>query len=292
MDTPLCSPHLTYDRSTGLEFQMQIIHHKQNTKNVGDLEALASMVGAGVVAITALRSRSSKTLLLLTAGELFRRGFTSHSYAYEALGISTAEPPSSSRATLPYPLGIRAEAAVTVNRPRQEVYAFFRQLDQLPRFMKHLEAVVVTDERHSRWTARGPAGKKMVWDAEIYNESPNELIAWRSLEGANVDHAGSVRFKDAAGDRGTEIHVLLQYNPPAGIVGAYFAKLFNEEPSQQIQEDLIRLKQYLEAGELANTEGQPQGPSKSVLRSRERERQQMRPPQRLSDRALVNGGVR
>src|SRR5206468_7938504 len=119
---------------------------------------------------------------------------------------------------------------------------------------------------------------KMVWDAEIHNEIPNELIAWRTLKGANVDHAGSVTFKDAPGERGAEIRVLLQYNPPAGLVGAYFAKLFGEEPSQQIEDDLIRLKQYLETGEIATTEGQPQGPPKYVLRFREKERLRSRQP--------------
>jgi uncharacterized membrane protein len=102
-------------------------------------------------------------------------------------------------------------------------------------------------------------GRKVEWDAEIINEYPNELIAWKSLAGADVDSAGSVHFSDAPGGRGTEVRVELQYNPPAGVAGAYIAKLFGHEPEQAIIEDLHRMKQFLETGEIASTEGQSKG---------------------------------
>ena len=109
----------------------------------------------------------------------------------------------------------------------------------------------------------GPCNRPVEWYAEIINEVPSELIGWKSLPGSDVDCAGSVRFTDAPGGRGTEVRVELQYNPPAGMVGAYLARLFGREPEQEIEADLGRLKQYLEGGEVATTAGQPQGGSKA-----------------------------
>ena len=114
------------------------------------------------------------------------------------------------------------------------------------------------DNNRSHWVVDGPGGKKVEWDAEIYNEKPNELIAWRSLEGSDIVHAGSVRFT-SLGVRGTEVRVVLNYNAPGGKLSALVAKLFGREPGQMIADDLRRLKQLLETGEAATTEGQPSG---------------------------------
>jgi uncharacterized membrane protein len=151
------------------------------------------------------------------------------------------------------------DKAVTINKPIDQLYAFWRKLENLPRFMDHLESVTTIDETRSHWVAKGPAGKKVEWDAEIINEIPNELIGWRSLPGAEVNNAGSVQFKPAPGGRGTELQVELRYDPPGGALGAMFAKLFGEEPNQQVEDDLRRLKSILEAGERPTTEGQPTG---------------------------------
>jgi len=272
---------------------MQVIRHHIAVKNISEVERWTSLIGGGLLAASAFRRNSKKHgLMLMAAGELLRRGLTGYCYLYGALGFRTAPRGQGAPTTsLPYELGIRAEAAVTVDQPRETVYRFWRSLEKLPLFMKHLESVIETDATHSRWTSNGPAGKKMVWDAEIHNEIEKELIAWRSLAGADVDNAGSVTFKDAPGGRGTEIRVLLQYNPPGGVAGAYFAKLFGEEPSQQIEADLGRLKQYLETGEIATTEGQPKGPTKRELR--EREIQQRRAAQtEFSSVPSVGGGMR
>jgi uncharacterized membrane protein len=118
--------------------------------------------------------------------------------------------------------------------------------------MEHLESVQVLDDRRSRWTAKGPAGRNVEWEAEIHNEIPGERIAWRSLPNADVDNAGSVHFRDLGNGR-TEVRVVLSYAPPAGRLGAAIAKLFGEEPSQQVAEDLRRFKQVMEAGEVAST---------------------------------------
>ena len=145
---------------------------------------------------------------------------------------------------------IRTKRSITVQRPVAEVYAFWRNLENLPRFMRHLESVTVTDERHSHWVAKAPAGKKVEWDAEVVEERDNELIAWRSMPGADVFNAGTVRFMPAPGDRGTEVRVDLEYKPPLGKLGSKVAMLFREEPGQQVYDDLRHFKQVMEFGEV------------------------------------------
>jgi uncharacterized membrane protein len=130
--------------------------------------------------------------------------------------------------------------------------------------MSHLQSVQKTAENRFHWVAKAPAGARIEWDAEVINERPNELIAWRSLEGSEVDNAGSVRFEPAPGHRGTIVKVEMKYNPPGGVIGAGFAKLLGQSPDKQIRLDLLRLKQVLETGEIATTEGQPAGAGQSA----------------------------
>jgi uncharacterized membrane protein len=144
--------------------------------------------------------------------------------------------------------------AVVINSTPEELYQFWRNFENLPQFMKHLESVEVIDERRSHWVAKGPAGATVEWDAEITADQPNRLIAWRSLEGADVPNAGSVRFEPAPGNRGTIVKVVMEYHPPAGILGATIAKLFGEEPEQQVADDLRRFKQVIETGEVVISE--------------------------------------
>jgi uncharacterized membrane protein len=150
--------------------------------------------------------------------------------------------------------GIGVSESATVARPPEEVYRFWRDLTNLPRFMEHLEAVQVLDDRRSHWRARAPAGSSVEWDAEIIEDQPNERISWRSNQAAEVPNTGTVRFRVAPGNRGTEIHVTLRYDPPAGRLGALVAKLFGEDPSQQVKGDLRRLKQVLETGEVVHSD--------------------------------------
>ncbi len=140
--------------------------------------------------------------------------------------------------------------AVTIDRPRDEVYRFWRDFTNLPQFMEHLESVEMIDERRSHWKAKGPAGSSVEWDAELTGDRPGELIAWRSLEGSDVANTGTVRFLDAPGGRGTEVRVSLTYDPPAGKIGTAIAKLFGEEPGLQVNKDLRRFKQVMEVGEV------------------------------------------
>ncbi len=144
---------------------------------------------------------------------------------------------------------LHVKKSVTVNRSREDVYRFWRKLENLPRFMYHLESVEAAGDKRSHWVAKAPAGTSVEWDAEIVEDRPNEIISWRSLAGSGIKNAGSVRFVEAPGDRGTEVHVELQYEAPAGSVGAVIAKLFGEEPAQQIRDDLRRFKQVMETDE-------------------------------------------
>jgi len=156
---------------------------------------------------------------------------------------------------------VSVRKATTIRRPQEEVYDFWRDLENLPRFMVHLESVEAIDDTRSRWRAKGPGGRDVEWEAEIVEERPAELLAWRSLPGASVQHSGSVRFSPAPGNRGTEVVVELTYAPPGGELGALAAKLFGEEPATQLADDLRRLKQVIEAGEIARSDGSLEGHS-------------------------------
>jgi uncharacterized membrane protein len=155
--------------------------------------------------------------------------------------------------------GLSLHAAITVRRPRDEVYGFWRDLENLPRFMIHLRSVQVIDQRRSHWIAMGPAGKDVEWDAQIIEDRPEELIAWRSAAGAKVRNSGSVSFTDAPGGRGTEVRVELRFDPPGGMLGAAFARMRGEHPDQQVRDDLRRFKQVMETGEVVRSEGSPEG---------------------------------
>jgi uncharacterized membrane protein len=150
--------------------------------------------------------------------------------------------------------GVHVTQTITINRPRQEVYGFWHNFENLPRFMAHLESVQVFDNNRSRWKAKAPAGMTVEWEAETVEDRPNELIAWRSLPDAEVPNSGRVRFQDAPGNRGTEVHVELRYQPPGGKIGALIAKLFGEEPKQQVKGDLRRFKQVMETGEIVHSD--------------------------------------
>ena len=145
--------------------------------------------------------------------------------------------------------------AVTIAKPTEEVYRFWRSFENLPRFMAHLESVQVLDERRSRWKAKGPAGTRFEWEAELIEDVENERIAWQSLEGSDLRTSGAVRFQHAPGARGTEVRVDLHYSPPGGAVGRGIAWLFGEEPEQQLRDDLRRVKQLLETGEVLVSDG-------------------------------------
>jgi uncharacterized membrane protein len=215
--------------------------------NVGRIERLVSGAAAAAVAVLGLRRKRLRPFLLPIAGSLLSRAVTGRCRVNRALGRNSARTDRVSRvASVPRGQGIKVERSVTVNRPAQELYAFWRNFENLPRFMDHLESVTVIDENQSHWVAKAPAGMRVEWNATIHNEIDNELIAWRSLPGADVNNAGSVHFTPV-GEGQTEVSVVLSYEPPAGKLGAAVAKLLGEEPSQQVEDDLRRFKQVMEA---------------------------------------------
>jgi len=160
--------------------------------------------------------------------------------------------------------GVDVTKSIAINRPPEEVYGFWRNFENLPRFMKHVESVKVTGDGKSHWVARAPLGSTVEWDALVVAEVPNELIAWRSVEGADVYNEGTVRFVSEGAGRGTLVLVELRYFPPAGELGASVAAMLGEEPEWQVKDDLRRFKQVMETGEVITTEGQPAGRERST----------------------------
>jgi uncharacterized membrane protein len=144
--------------------------------------------------------------------------------------------------------------SVTINRPREELYAFWRDFKNLPRFMQNVHGVTVQDQTHSHWMIKAPAGATVEWDSKITRDDPGRLIAWQSLEGASVRNSGQVEFLDSPDNRGSVVRVTLTYDPPAGGVGKLVAKLFQKEPKIQARQDLRRFKQLMETGEVATAQ--------------------------------------
>jgi uncharacterized membrane protein len=238
--------------------------------NVGQTERWASAIGGGALALYGVtRGSLGGIALALVGAALVQRGYSGHCNLYEAIGYNSADGASlrnGENVSVPAERGIKVEKSVTISRSPEELFKFWRNFENLPRFMNHLESVHVTGEGRSHWVAKAPAGSSVEWDAEIYNEKENELIAWRTLDNPDVASAGSVRFEPAAGGRGTIVRVVLKYDPPGGKLGAFVARLFGENPEQQIDEDLGRFKQLMETGEVATTEGQPSGRSAAAGR--------------------------
>ena len=154
---------------------------------------------------------------------------------------------------------VHLETSIAIDKSPAELYAFWRDFKNLPLFMRNLESVTELDQTRSHWVAKGPGESRVEWDAEIYTEKENELISWRSLEAADFVNAGSVRFQAGPEGHGTFVRVTMNYNPPAGKVGATLVQLLGAEPAQLIKEDLRRLKQMMEAGEIATIDGQTSG---------------------------------
>ena len=200
------------------------------------------------------------TAAVLIAYGLRRRSLAGAMLAFGAIplvyrGVTGSWPPSAeqpgyagdTRDALSGERGIHVRESIRIDKPLPEVYRFWRQLENLPRFMTHLKRVTELDERRSHWVAAGPGGMPVEWDAEIINEIENKVIGWRSLPGADVITAGSVNFEAVRGGAATQVSVHLQYAAPAGRVGALVASITGTEPSQSIREELSRLKQLLEA---------------------------------------------
>jgi uncharacterized membrane protein len=229
-------------------------------RNISDAERWGSMAaGLGLVTYGLSRRRSSGWVLAGLGAWLFQRGISGHCQTYELLGLNTAGTGEDTRRALGGSAGVMVEESVTINQPIELLYRFWRNLENLPRFMRHLDSVERITDTLSRWRAKGPGGTTVEWNAEIINEVPNQVIGWRSIEGSDVVSAGSVNFDDAGPGRGTRVRVRLQYSPPGGKVGAAVARLLGRDPGSEIREDLRQFKQIVEGGEVPTTKGQPRG---------------------------------
>ena len=225
-------------------------------QNVGQAERWASGAAGSLLAVLGLQRRDLPGLLIAgVGGALLYRCATGHCPAYQSLGIDTAEQGGT------WTAGVHVEESFLVNKSPEALYAYWRQLENLPNILSHLQSVEVIDERRSHWVAKAPSliGGQVAWDAEIVQDEPNERIAWRSLPDGDVQHHGSVQFLSAPGNRGTAVRVQLDYLPPGGQIGRWAAKLFGEEPAQQIHDDLRNFKRVMEIGEVLTVEGQPRG---------------------------------
>jgi uncharacterized membrane protein len=221
--------------------------------NVGKDERLISAGVGALLALYGLKRMRLGSILIGAGGVLLlQRAITGHCDLFEMLGVNTAG--GSSGAARPeeyFDRGIHVKESFTIDRSPEELYNFWHNFENLPRFMKHLKSVTTQGDNRSHWVAKGPAGMDVEWDAEVINDEPNRVIAWRSLAGADVDNAGSVRFVPAPSGHGTQVSVTMDYIPPAGRAGALAAKLFGRDADQMVREDLRGFKRLMEAGEVA-----------------------------------------
>lgn len=223
-------------------------------QNIGRNERLLSMLAGGALALYGLRRRSGIGRAAAASGAaLLYRGWTGHCPVVASLGMNrasnrgtaaVADFGSHTRQELGGARGIHVDTSIRIGRPVHEVYRFWRDLENLPTFMRHLEQVSMREEGVSHWVARGPAGIPVEWDARIINDVEDKVIGWQSLDGSTISTAGSVNFRGEPG--GTMVHVRFQYQPPGGAIGAAVARLFGEEPNQTVRADLQRLKEMLE----------------------------------------------
>jgi uncharacterized membrane protein len=214
--------------------------------NVSRVERLVSVIGGGLLSVIALVRRGKLgALLAMLGGYLLRRGTTGHDPVYKKIGMNTSVKTNPEAVSVPHQQGVHTQKSITVNRPASELYDFWRNFENLPEFMTNVRSVTVQSPTRSHWAVEGPAGTTVEWDAEIHNEVPNEVIGWRTLANAQINHAGSVRFTPMP--LGTEVTVTVEYVPPAGPLGVVVAKLFGKEAGQQIEQDLRSFKQLMEA---------------------------------------------
>lgn len=223
-----------------LTFRNRAASQSATHRNVGNLDRwISGVLGGLMLTRTPGRKTGLGKVASLTAGTmLLTRAATGHSQMYEMLGVSSA--------TLEQGAGINIEGSITVNRPLEELYQYWRDVTNLPGVLRDVQSVEMKPNGTSHWTVKGPGRMTVSWDAEIINDHPNELIAWRSVEGSRIEHSGSVHFRPAVAGQGTEVHLKMRYVPPGGIYGFGAAKVLNNITEQQLMEDLRGFKRMME----------------------------------------------
>lgn len=255
------SPDQSSTRAVSDRQSPQTKPNRKGRRNVSDGERIVSASTGAILILGGLRRRDLPGLLIAGVGSaLAFRGATGHCHTYEALDIDTAHGRARGNRTS-QDLDTHISLSMLINKSPEELYAYWRNFENLPNIMTHLKSVRVLGGGRSHWVAQAPriAGGQVEWDAEITADEPNSRIAWRALPGGDVEHRGSVTFEKAPGDRGTKVRVVLEYHPPAGQIGRWVAKIFGEEPEQQIHDDLLNFKRMMEVGEVLTIIGQPHG---------------------------------
>lgn len=219
------------------------VWQENENANVNDIERIISIVAGGYIFYKAASNMVSHPFIALqeaaVAGILLYRGATGVCPVYSRMGKNSTDVEA-----------ITIGERFIVNAPREEVYAFWRNLENLPRFMKHIASVEVKDDKRSHWTANVPGPLvKISWNAEITREEQDAYIGWHSIEGSMIDNAGKIEFNDAADGSGTELYVEISYFPPAGQIGRGIASLFNGLFENIVREDIINFKHYVEGEE-------------------------------------------
>ena len=234
------------------------------SQNVGGAERVASTVAGGALVAYGLKHGGlGGALMSVLGGSMLLRGTTGHCHVYDAIGVDTSGLPEGTRRS-PFSRGslltgkVHVTKSLTINKSADELYHFWRNFENLPRFMRHLESVTMTDDKHSHWKAKAPLGQTIEWDAELTSDIENHRIGWASLEGATIPNSGVIEFRPTV-ERGTEVIVTMTYEAPGGKLGEWAAWALGEEPSIQIADDLRRFKMLMETGEIITNEGQPSG---------------------------------
>jgi uncharacterized membrane protein len=227
---------------------------------VGQLDRWTSAgVGAGLVLAGLKRGSWGGWTLAAGGAMLIYRGATGYCGCYQLLGYDTSETRNAATAVAARQ-GRKIERSIAINRPPEELYETLKDIEHLPRLFEHVTAVSPLENNRARWRAKGPLGSELKWDAEVIHDHPNRMISWRSLDGSDVETAGSIHLRPLPAGRGTEMRVSLKYNPPGGKLAADVADFLGQGLEAEVQEDLRHFKQLLEAGELPTTKNQPSGP--------------------------------
>ncbi len=222
---------------------MITVREKSKEVNVMDVEHVFALTVGGLLLLSGVRRGGALgTILKLAGAGMVFRGQQGYGRLHKALGICTPE-----NLTGVGKYNVMVESQIIVDRPHEELYRIWRNLENLPVFMDHLLSVHEIDDTRSLWVARAPAGMVIKWDAQIINDVENKLIAWETIEGSGVDNAGSVHFEPIGDDR-TRVRVRLRYDPPADMLGVWIAKVFRNDPQSQIDKDLVRFKKIMEVG--------------------------------------------
>jgi uncharacterized membrane protein len=248
--------HETIRRKEGINNEGLKDFLTDTKRNVNDTERIVSAVaGSGLITYGVSKRGFMGAVLSLVGTGLLYRGATGHCHLYSAVDKTSVGDKANTR--------VHVQKSVTINKSQAELYSFWRNFENLPQFMNHLESVQVLDDQRSRWKAKAPLGTTVEWEAILSSDVPNERIGWASIEGSEVPNSGVVEFRPTA-NRGTEVRVTLTYEPPAGTIGSWIAWAFGEEPNQQVWEDLRRFKALMEAGSIMRVDGQTSGRTAEV----------------------------